>query len=165
LERTFKSAFLKRVALRSGIQAGLKAIAVDEGLEEAIATGKATRPQHLPDPHATNFPPDVIGERPKALSPRAGSKLARVIDLLRRSEGATLLQLMEATEWLPHTTRAALTGLRKRGHAVVRGRIDGGDAIYRNIDPATVGGDRVLVEPKASADDGPELEPKARQAA
>ena len=30
----------------------------------------------------------------------------------------TLAELIAATGWLPHTTRAALTGLRKRGYAV-----------------------------------------------
>jgi hypothetical protein len=126
--------------------AALKAIAVDEGSEAAIATSKARQPD------ATNAPgPDVIGGHDKTVTPRAGSKLARVIDLLQRSDGATILHLMEATGWLPHTTRAALTGLRKRGYAVVRERVDGGDSIYR------IAG--------ASADDDRELKPKASQAA
>jgi len=30
-----------------------------------------------------------------------------------------------ATGWLPHTTRAALTGLRKKGHAIARDRVEG----------------------------------------
>jgi len=30
-------------------------------------------------------------------------------------EPATIAELVDATGWLPHTTRAALTGLRKRG--------------------------------------------------
>jgi DNA-binding MarR family transcriptional regulator len=38
--------------------------------------------------------------------------------LLQREEGATLGELIDATGWLPHTTRAALTGLRKKGHAI-----------------------------------------------
>ena len=46
-------------------------------------------------------------------SPRGGTKIAQVIELLRRRDGATLAELV-ATGWLPHTTRAALTGLRKR---------------------------------------------------
>ena len=54
-----------------------------------------------------------------------------MIDLLQRSEGATITDLIEATGWLPHSARAALTGLRKRGYAVARERIEGGDAIYR----------------------------------
>jgi len=38
-----------------------------------------------------------------------------VIEMLSRSGGASLADLIAATGWLPHTTRAALTGLRKRG--------------------------------------------------
>lgn len=41
-----------------------------------------------------------------------------MLGLLEAAEGATLNKLVEVTGWLPHTTRAALTGLRKRGHAV-----------------------------------------------
>ena len=63
--------------------AALKAIAVEEGSQEAITTSKATRLQPKPTPDTTNAQsPDVIGEHAK--TPRAGSKLARVIDLLQR---------------------------------------------------------------------------------
>jgi hypothetical protein len=47
------------------------------------------------------------------------TKTALVLDLLGREAGATLDDLVAATGWLPHTTRAALTGLRKKGHALV----------------------------------------------
>jgi Protein of unknown function (DUF3489) len=64
--------------------------------------------------------------------PRSGSKLASVIGLLGRPEGATVEDLIAATGWLPHTTRAALTGLRKRGYTVVRERPEGGGgSVYR----------------------------------
>jgi hypothetical protein len=53
--------------------------------------------------------PGPIG--PSAL--RGGSKLARVIALLERDRGATIAELIAAMGWLAHTTRAALTGLRK----------------------------------------------------
>lgn len=51
-------------------------------------------------------------------SPREGTKLAQVIALLERAEGVAIGELMTTTGWLAHTTRAALTGLRKRGYAV-----------------------------------------------
>jgi Protein of unknown function (DUF3489) len=57
--------------------------------------------------------------------PREGTKLAAVIALLVRPDGASLDELIAPTQWLPHTTRAALTGLRKRGYAVERRRIEG----------------------------------------
>lgn len=55
---------------------------------------------------------------------RRVSKRALVLDLLRRSEGATLAELVAATGWLPHSTRAALTGLRKQGHVLDRTQRD-----------------------------------------
>ncbi len=54
-----------------------------------------------------------------------GSKIQTVVVLLKRDGGASLTELTEATRWLPHTTRAALTGLRKKGHEVGRVRVDG----------------------------------------
>ena len=41
-----------------------------------------------------------------------------MLALLGREDGATLPDLIAATGWLPHTTRAALTGLRKKGHTL-----------------------------------------------
>jgi hypothetical protein len=66
-----------------------------------------------------------------ATSPRAGTKRSLLIEMLRAKKGATLNALVEATGWLPHTTRAALTGLRKRGFAIERTREEGSDSIYR----------------------------------
>lgn len=48
-----------------------------------------------------------------------------VLALLRREGGAPLSAIIEVTGWLPHTARAALTGLRKKGHEVARSKIDG----------------------------------------
>lgn len=46
------------------------------------------------------------------------TKIAKVIALLKRKDGATLDEIIGATGWLPHTTRAALTGLKKKGHTI-----------------------------------------------
>ncbi|HKX80142.1 MAG TPA: DUF3489 domain-containing protein [Novosphingobium sp.] len=32
--------------------------------------------------------------------------------------------MVDATGWLPHTTRAALTGLRKKGHVIEKSKRD-----------------------------------------
>lgn len=60
------------------------------------------------------------------------TKLDAVLTMLRSASGATLTQLAEATGWLPHTTRAALSGLRKRGHDVARSK-EGDVSIYRVV--------------------------------
>jgi hypothetical protein len=56
--------------------------------------------------------------------------------LLQRSHGATLDELIAATGWLPHTSRAALTGLRKRGYSIVRQPLPGGGKSYVIVAPA-----------------------------
>lgn len=67
--------------------------------------------------------------------PREGSKLACVIRLLSDNGGASLNSLMDATGWLAHTTRATLTGLRKRGFAIERVRDDKLGTVYRLVEP------------------------------
>ena len=80
---------------------------------------------------------DASGEKESidggATSPRGGTKLALVIDMLCAKGGATLDALVDATGWLPHTTRAALTGLRKRGFSIERTREEESDSIYRIV--------------------------------
>jgi hypothetical protein len=39
--------------------------------------------------------------------------------------------MVEATGWLPHTTRAALTGLRKKGYAIQKSKNPDGVTVYR----------------------------------
>jgi hypothetical protein len=57
-------------------------------------------------------------------APRGGTKIAQVVDLLNGTAGATIEELTASTDWLPHTARAALTGLRKRGYAISIDRSD-----------------------------------------
>jgi hypothetical protein len=57
-------------------------------------------------------------------APAAPSKISEVISLLRGEQGATLAEMVAATGWLPHTTRAALTGLKKKGHVIEKSKRD-----------------------------------------
>lgn len=87
--------------------------------------------------------PEVAAKpaRKMAREPKAGaasepstkrpSKSAEVLAMLQRPEGATLDQLVIATGWLPHTARAALTGLKKKGHDVTSDKPAGGVRTYR----------------------------------
>ncbi len=61
---------------------------------------------------------------PTSEAPTRPNKTNLILDLLRRDEGATLTEMVEATGWLPHTTRAALTGLRKKGHVLDKSKRD-----------------------------------------
>lgn len=52
-------------------------------------------------------------------APANGTKEARLVKALS-SKGKTLAQLATLLEWQPHTTRAAMTRLRKRGYIIDR---------------------------------------------
>ena len=67
---------------------------------------------------------------PKTDEPKRETKIASVEKLLRRKNGATLEQIVKATGWQPHTARAAMTGLRKKGHAIEREK-RGGASYWR----------------------------------
>ena len=71
---------------------------------------------------------------PTLPTPRQGTKIARLVELLQRDQGAKLEELISYTGWLPHTARAALTGLRHRGYDVRLERGETGRAsVYRVV--------------------------------
>ncbi|MEH3123436.1 MAG: DUF3489 domain-containing protein [Sphingomonas phyllosphaerae] len=104
--------------------AGGAAIGID--LADQAAAGAAEA-----DKKAANI--TAAQDAPRAS--RASSKTAAVIALLTRPDGATLPDLIAETGWLPHTTRAALTGLRKKGHTITKGKRDG-TTCYRIVEAA-----------------------------
>lgn len=69
---------------------------------------------------------------PPELKPARMTKQSLLIDMLGREGGASLAAIVEATGWLPHSARAALTGLRTKGHAIERFRSDD-ETTYRIV--------------------------------
>jgi len=63
-----------------------------------------------------------VSKKPAEKKP---TKTALVLGLLQRPEGASLDELVATTGWLAHTTRAALTGLRKKDHVIAKKKVDG----------------------------------------
>ena len=73
------------------------------------------------NPLVTNDQAPSDGASSSALPVAApASKIAQVVNMLERPGGAPLADLVEHTSWQPHTTRAALTGLRKKGHVIAK---------------------------------------------
>ncbi len=64
---------------------------------------------------------------------RNGTKQAILIDLLNRSGGATLAELVEATGWQRHSVRGAISGTLKKklGLAVTSQSTDDRGRVYR----------------------------------
>jgi hypothetical protein len=82
--------------------AGLKAIAVDVGPQDATEPGEAPQPQAKNDAS-----PDEVGHSVRVAAPRDGSKLALVIGLLRRADGATIVHLSGYGMAAPHDAGGA----------------------------------------------------------
>ena len=70
---------------------------------------------------------------PKTPRTRENSKQAQVIELLKRPDGATLNQLIEATGWQAHTVRGAMAGALKKKLSlnIVSEKNDGHERKYR----------------------------------
>ena len=57
--------------------------------------------------------------KPKATTngkrtPRTDSKQAKLIAMLKRSDGATIADIVKALDWQPHTVRGAIAGALKK---------------------------------------------------
>lgn len=91
----------------------------DPGLASVQGGGSAASYNTEASMPTTSIPADQILAPAKNLRPtskyRAGSKKARLVDLLSPAKGVTVDHLAATLGWLPHTTRAALTGLKKDG--------------------------------------------------
>jgi hypothetical protein len=119
------------------IDAGLKAIAVDERGSQSVpntAVPQNTNKESSKANAAANFAAVRSAAALTSPAPRQGTKIAHVVELLQRDQGAKLDELIAATGWLPHTARAALTGLRHRGYDVRLERGENGRAsVYRAL--------------------------------
>jgi Protein of unknown function (DUF3489) len=70
---------------------------------------------------------------PKPPRTRENSKQAQMIGLLKRSDGATLNELIEATGWQAHTVRGAMAGALKKklGLTITSDKTTGQERTYR----------------------------------
>lgn len=71
--------------------------------------------------------------KPTKTAARADSKQAKLIEMLRRTEGATLDEIVKKLEWQPHTVRGAIAGaLKKKLKLDVQSdKVEGRGRVYR----------------------------------
>jgi Protein of unknown function (DUF3489) len=116
-----------------------------EGASESIEVSKNTTrsqgkqsSQSKPPSEGADLPtahvPSADADRP-----RASTKRAVLIGMLERRDGASVAELGQRLGWLPHTVRAAITGLRHAGREVTRSKDAEGQSVYRLTRSETVG--------------------------
>ncbi len=69
----------------------------------------------------------------KAPGTRADSKQAKLIEMLKHSDGATIDEIVKKFEWQPHTVRGAIAGALKKklGLDVQSEKVEGRGRVYR----------------------------------
>jgi len=95
-----------------------------EPSEPPQAAQEPATPEPAAEPAAEAAPPAKRRAKAKAKpakaapaekpTPRAGTKQAQMIELLKRPEGATVEQIAAATGWQHHTIRGAISGALKK---------------------------------------------------
>ena len=68
----------------------------------------------------------------KATAPRAESKGAKILEMIARPKGATLAEIMKATDWQAHSIRGFIsTAGKKHGVKIESAKNDAGERTYR----------------------------------
>ena len=92
------------------------------------AKAKATTPKKEA-PAAKKAAKPAPAKKPSA--PRAETKGAKILDLIGRAKGATLAEIMKATDWQAHSVRGFLsTASKKRGIKIESTKNDDGARNY-----------------------------------
>jgi hypothetical protein len=101
--------FPNRKAAVAEIWKAVQALSANVAKQAAhVAPAKGKRKKDTPKGKRRHTP--RVAERVTSNVARDGSKKAEVIDLMRRSGGATLAEIMELTGWQTHTVRGFVSG-------------------------------------------------------
>jgi hypothetical protein len=152
--------------------AGLKAIArgADEQQETTaqMSSSDAVESEAMPggiDACDAAARVEAIRESARPRVPRAGTKISNVIEMLGQDSGTTIDEIIAVTGWLPHTSRAALTGLRKRGYGLVSDRSDRTRSTVYRIACRETGDEAISAAIGARDNGGGDLAPSGKPAA
>ena len=88
-------------------EAGLEAIGTEPVVASAVADVRKVTVESGPEPAPT-------GDTAALIPGRTGTKLAQIIALLQRPQGASIAEMVAAAGWLPHSVRGMISGALKK---------------------------------------------------
>ena len=106
-----KAASKKAATQKKGAPKGQKTA---KGAKPKAAAKKAAKPER------------------KATAPRAESKGAKILDMIARAKGATLAEIMKATDWQAHSVRGFISiAAKKHSINIESSKNEAGDRTYK----------------------------------
>ena len=115
-----KASSKKGASLKKGVPKGKKAAKGGKVKASRKKEAKASK-KAKPAAHAK-----------EASTPRAESKGAKILALIGRPKGATLAEIMKATDWQKHSIRGFLsTAAKKHGLKIESTKTEAGDRVYQ----------------------------------
>ena len=116
-----KGSSKKRASHKKGAPRGGKA--AKGGKAKASAPKKNVKASKTP----------AKGPSAKAATPRAESKGAKILEMIGRAKGATLAEIMKATDWQAHSVRGFVSTAGKRLSVKIEStKNDAGDRVYKS---------------------------------
>lgn len=96
---------------------------------------KAENPKEQTLPEPSKPPTQKKASKPAGNKKKlyANTKQELLVEMLSKKSGANIDVIVKATGWLPHTSRAMISGLRKVGHKVETEPGKDGKAVYRIV--------------------------------
>lgn len=118
----------RKKVLEGLVKRGLIAAAGHDWL--VAAEGYGALGLDAPQPEEAAAEPDAPRKAPRT---RENSKQAKVIEMLRRSGGATVSQICQETDWQAHTVRGMFAGALKKklGLTITSEKTSDGERVYR----------------------------------
>src|SRR5437667_9821630 len=104
-----------------------------KGAPKGQKAAKGGKPKAAPKKEAKSGKKTAKLARAKeASTPRAESKGAKILALIGRPKGASLAEIMKATDWQAHSVRGFLsTAAKKHGLKIESTKTEAGDRVYQ----------------------------------
>ena len=107
--------------------ASKKAATQKKGAPKGKETAKGAKPKK-----AAKAAEKAAKPERKATAPRAESKGAKILDMIARAKGATLAEIMKATDWQAHSVRGFISiAAKKHNINIESSKNDAGDRVYK----------------------------------
>ena len=111
-----------------------KAATQKKGAPKGQQTAKGAKAKAAAPKKAAKAAKKAAKPERKATAPRAESKGAKILDMIARAKGATLAEIMKATDWQAHSVRGFIsTAGKKHSVKIESSKSEAGDRVYKIV--------------------------------